>query len=236
MLLVLALILAVVVVIVDRVAVGVAERRVAELLAAEAGRHDAVPASTDVQISGFPFLNQVAAGRFDGGHVVFNDIKTKTLTVQAVDVNVAGLVVPRDVISGAAPHDVVAERVRGTATVTLAEVARGIKLQGLALSGSGDTVRFSAPIPLPGLAVAASGSAKVRLRGNRVWLEILDLKAGGVSVPKRALDLVATPLTTGATLPPLPLGLRVTDIKLAGTVVKVSAAADNVDLAGRPPR
>lgn len=228
---VLALILGVVFVVVDGIVAGAAEAQVAKLIRAEAEGNGATPSDVSVDIEGFPFLTQAARSQFDAGHIVLTDLSTKSLTVQKVDVTLAGLHVPRDVMTGAKPHDVVVDRVRGTATVALAEVQKGIGAPNLKLSGAGDTVTFSVPVPLPGFALIATGSAKVRLKGDRVWLEITEAKANGVAIPKVGLDAITRQLSSGAKLPALPLGLKVTGISLSGSTVNITAAADKVQLA-----
>ena len=229
-LLVLVLILGVVFTVVDRIAVGIAEDRVAAMVSAEAKQRGATPATSTADIEGFPFLTQVARSRFDSGHIVLTDVRTSTLTVQKVDVVLEDLSVPRDVLMGASPHDVVVDRVRGSATIALSEVQKGFGAEGLVLSGAGDIVKFSAPVPLPGVALVAGGTARVRLQGGRVWLEIVEASANGVPIPKQGLDAVTRLLKTGVKIPPLPLGLKVSDISLAGSVVTIKADAAQVQL------
>jgi hypothetical protein len=239
MLLVLALILGVVAVVADRIAAGVAERRIAEMVRSEAERRNVLPVEVEAQVSGFPFLTQALSGRFDGGQVFLSDLKVRTgntqvrtVTVQQVDIAVDGLSVPRDVLTGAAPHDIIAETLTGTATVTMDQIAAAVPIQGLKLTGSGKTVRFSAPIPIRGLGLTATGTANVQLRGNRVVLDVQEIKAGEVQVPRQALDQLTSQFQAGAELPPLPLGLKVTGLQMSGGLVVVNATAKNANLAG----
>lgn len=230
-LLVLLVIVGAVLAVVDRVAAGVAEKRIAAVVRAEAERRGATPSDASATIEGFPFLTQVARGRFDDTHIVLTDVRSNTTTVQKVDVVLTDLHVPHDVMTGAKAHDIVADGVRGSATMALAEVGKGLGAPGLRLSGAGDVVHFTAPVALPGFALVATGTARVRLKGDRVWLEITEAKANGIPIPRQALDAVTNQLSRGAKLPPLPLGLHVTSISLAGSIVTVKAAADKVQLA-----
>jgi len=230
-LLVLVVIIVAGLVVADRVAAKVTEDRLTEAVAEEARKADAAPASTDVDIAGFPFLNQVVSGKFDGGEVVFRDMKTDLITIKTVDINITELTVPRDVLLGAAPHDVIAGKLRGTATLSLTELASAIGLPGLKLTGNGNQLRFTAPVTLGQLQFQVSGSAKVQLEGSRVWLETSDLKAGNLEIPPEVRQLVNEQLNTGVNIPQLPYQLRLTSIRLNGEVVQVSAAADQVGLA-----
>jgi hypothetical protein len=235
--------LAIVAVIADRVAAGVAERRIAGLVREEAQRNKVTPGSVEATVNGFPFLTQAIRGEFEGGDLTLDDVKVdgaavgagpvKAITLRRIDVHVTGLSVPRDVLTGATPHDVIAKQLTGKATATMDQFAAALPIPGLRLTGSGETVQFSAPIPLAGLALRVTGTAQLQLRGNRVSLKVQKIEAGGVQAPQQVVDRVAAQFNTGAELPPLPLKLKVTSVRLDGSVVSVAAAAQNVDLAAR---
>jgi hypothetical protein len=229
-LLVLIVVLVGVLIVADRVAVRVAEQRISEVVMEEARTQNVQPASASVKVTGFPFLTQVASGRYDGGEVLLRDLRTTRLTIDRVDIDVSDLRVPSDVLRGAAPHDITAERLRGNATVTLDQIATGIGLKGLKLTGDGSRVKFTVPVTFASLQAEVTGLAKVRLEGSRVWLEVSDVTAAGFQVPRNLVDSVTAQLTTGITLPAMPFSLRLTGVNVAGSAVRVSAAADRVNL------
>lgn len=214
----------------DRVVAGIAEDRLATEVATAARQQKAVPGDTSVEIHGYPFLTQVWSGEFDGGRIGVRSLKTEELTIANVDVEVDGLSVPRDVLFGAEPHDISAARMRGSATVSLAEIQRRIGVPGLRISGRGNQVAFSAPVTVAGFTAQVAGIADVRLQGSRVWLEIDSISAAGVPVPDQALAPLRRQLAGGVTIPELPYALRLTGIRVDGGSVRVNAEADNVPL------
>jgi hypothetical protein len=214
----------------DRIVAGIAEERLAEEVAAAARAQNAVPGDTTVEIDGYPFLTQVWSGEYDGGRIGVQELRTQELTIANVDVDVEQLSVPRDVLFGAEPHDITAGRMRGTATVSLAELARRLGVPGLKITGSGSRVTFAAPLTFAGFSTQIEGVADVRLEGSRVWLEVAQISAGGVAVPDAALAPIRRELAAGVTIPPLPYSLRLTGIRVDGGSVRVNAAADNVPL------
>jgi len=217
-------------VVVDRVAAGVAEQRLADEVEKAAVAENAQTGATSAEINGFPFLTQVWSGEYDGGRIGLQTLRTEQLTIANVDIEVTELKVPRDVLFGAAPHDITAARMRGTATVSLAELASRTQLPGLKISGAGNGVSFTAPAEFAGLSAQVAGSANVRLEGSRVWLEVRDLSANGTQVPEQVLALIRSQLAAGVTIPQLPYALRLTGIGVEGEAVRVQVAADNVPL------
>lgn len=217
-------------VVVDRIAAGVAERRLADEVANAARQQNAEPAGTSAEIDGVPFLTQVWSGEYDGGRVGLRSLRTPDLTIANVDIDIDQLTVPRDVLFGAEPHDINAAKMRGAATVSLTELATRLGLPGLKITGNGTRLKFTAPVEFAGFAAQVEGDANVRLDGSRVWLEVVALRAAGLTVPAQVLDRVRRPLAGGVTIPPLPYNLRLTGIAVNGDTVRVNAAADNVSL------
>lgn len=238
-LIVLVVVLGIAAVVADRVAASVAEKRIAQLVKDQGARQHVQVGSVGATVDGFPFLTQAWRGRFQGGELVLRDVtvtnagtRTGTVKISTVNVDVVGLTVPRDVLTGSAqPHDVVADRLNGTASVPTSQLAAAVGMKGLVLSGSGDTVRFTAPVSVAGLSLNVNGTARIRLQGDRVLLDVQNVQAAGVEVPKAIIDQVTSQFAGGATLPPLPLGLKVTSVRLKGTDVEITGEARKVNLA-----
>lgn len=226
----LVLLLGVAVVIVDRVAAGIAERRLADEVAIAAQAENARADGATAEIDGYPFLTQVWSGEYDGGRIGLQTLRTQDLTIANIDIDVTKLTVPRDVLFGAEPHDITAAKMRGSATVSLAELATRLNMPGLKVNGDGNRVRFTAPVQFAGFSATVAGTADVRLQGSRVSLDVKSLTADGVQVPEQVLGLVRDQLAAGVTIPQLPYNLRLTGIGVRGETVRVNAEADNVPL------
>jgi hypothetical protein len=216
--------------VVDRVAAGVAEDRLADEVALAARAENAVPEGTTAEIDGYPFLTQVWSGEYDGGRIGLQTLRTQQLTIANVDVEISQLTIPRDVLFGAEPHDITAARMRGSATVSLTEIAARLGVPQLKITGDGNRVRFSANVVFRGITAPVGGVADVRLQGSRVWLDVAEVSAAGIPLPEQALTIVRRQLAAGVTIPPLPYALRLTGIRVDGSTVRVDAAADNVPL------
>lgn len=226
----LLVLLMVALVVVDRVAAGVAERRLADEVATAARDQNSQPDGTSAEIGGFPFLTQVWSGEYDGGRIGLQTLRTPQLTIANVDIKITKLRVPRDVLFGAEPHDITADRMRGLATVSLTELATRLGMPGLKISGAGSRVSFTAPAEFAGFTAQVAGTADVRLQGSRVYLQVRDLSANGTQLPQQVLNLIRSQLAAGVTIPQLPYALRLTGIGVDGDNVRVQAAADNVPL------
>ena len=80
----------------DRVAVGVAEDRVATEIATRTG----LPGTPDVEIAGFPFLTQAMAGRYDDVRISLTADQLGQPEGTAVDVALKGVELPLSTVLG----------------------------------------------------------------------------------------------------------------------------------------
>ena len=152
--LVVAAILALLVVI-DRVGDYVAERIAADTI--KSAQH--LPSRPDVDIAGFPFLNQLITGKYDKITVTADDVPVGTtarpLVLSRVQVVLHSLTVSRDF------HSVHAKTADATATATYAELGKTL---GVQLSYAGDgRIRASKAVTVAGASVRAAITTRPRL-------------------------------------------------------------------------
>lgn len=215
----------------DRVAANIAQERLAVLVANEVRNAGANSGRTAVTVDGFPFLTQVIRGRYSGGTVTLEDVSTEDdLTLEKVTVDVSKLRIPTDVVLGAEPHDVTAGRLDATVDITLAEIVSRLGVRDLQANGDNGKVRFNAPSPVSMIPGRIEGLGTLRLDGNRVWLDVEQLSAGGVPLPPSLVEQASQRFMAGYQLPPLPLGLKVTAIAVVDDLVSARAAASDVSL------
>ncbi|HEV2088198.1 MAG TPA: DUF2993 domain-containing protein [Cryptosporangiaceae bacterium] len=228
--LVLLLVLAALLVVADRVAASYAGDQLEAAVAAEARKVGANPRTTSVALKGFPFLTQAVGGSFDGANIVLDDITARNVKVDELALDVDTVTVPRDALFSGDPSGVKAAVIRGTATVELAQLARAFGAEGLTMTAEGDRVRVRLDVTLRSVGtVELQGLVRPRAEGDRVWLEVDQLRAGEIDVPQSVVDRVSASMRRGVRVP-LPFGLRLDAIEVAEQSVLIKGTARNVPL------
>ena len=210
---VVVLVLAVLAVGADRAAVAVAERTVAERVAAE------LPGATDVttSIEGFPALTQVVRGSLDHVTVTATDVPTEQGTLDSVVVDLYD-------VTTSSPRT--ASSVEATAVVPLAVLAEQLgDSWELAVDGDALTASFTG-------AVSASATVVPVVTDGRITLDLrtfslLGLEVSGDNVP----DFVTEALNDMVgSVGDLPFGLTPTEVTVIPTGVQVRAEGTAVPL------
>jgi hypothetical protein len=142
----------------DRVGLYVAERIAGDTI--ESSQH--LNSRPDVDIAGFPFLNQLVTGKYDKITITANDVPvglaTRPLDLSRVRVVLHSLTVSRDF------HSVHADTADATATITYAELGKSLGVD-VSYAGSG-RIRASKTITVAGVSVAASVTTQPRVSGG----------------------------------------------------------------------
>lgn len=197
----------------DRIGNAIAEHTVAKTV--QDSQH--LAHEPDVDIGGFPFLTQLAAGRF--GKVTLRDrdvtagggaraLRLSTVTVVLRDVSVA-----RDFSSATAATTT------ANATASYADLSTAL---GAAVSYAGDgLVRAKASTTVLGQAVNGTVTARPIARKGALAFGSARVSVGGTRLPSAVSDALARVFGVPLSLAGLPYGL---------TVQSASAAADGVEL------
>jgi hypothetical protein len=219
-LLILAVVLGALLVIADRVGVSVAEDQVAERIAEQGD----LPGPPEVDITGFPFLTQAVAGRYDEVRIALTAADLGQPAGTDADVVLHGVQVPlSDVIDGSV-QQVPVDRIDGTATLSYALLSA--QLGGDArLERDGDGLRITRTVELLGQHVPLTASGQVTLDGSDLVVDVDEASGAGVELPQVVVDRATDLLDLRYTVPPLPFGLQLTDVRPAddGVVVDVEA-------------
>jgi hypothetical protein len=219
-LLILLLVLAVLLVVVDRVGVAIAEDRVAEGIAEEAGLDD--PPVVDVV--GFPVLDEAVRGRYDEVRIAFTAADLGQPEGTEADVVLRGVEVPLGALLDGAVQRVPVERIDGTATLSYQLLAA--QLGGdTRVERDGDGLRITRTVEVLGREVPLTASGDVTLDGSDLVVDVEKAAGAGVEVPDIVIDRAADLLDLRYTVPPLPFGLRLTDVRPADEGVVVDVAA-----------
>lgn len=236
--LILLAVLAVVLGVVDRVAVRVAQDQMAKRLVDTAGLSGG---SVEVSIHGFPFLTQVARGRFADIEVQAQGVALDDLQDLDISAHLRGVQLSVSELRSGQRPDVPAQSVDGNVTIPYAELARRALAAGaddglsaLSLRRSGEAVALSARVTVLGVEVQASARARVTFDDGAPHLIVSDSDIDGRGVPQAALDaaglVVNTVLARALELPALPYGLRLTSVVATSGGIRINAAARDVIL------
>ncbi|MDF5751788.1 DUF2993 domain-containing protein [Spongiactinospora sp. TRM90649] len=223
-LIVFLIVLAVVLGVVDRVAVGGAESEIAKQVAAQY-KLSTVPT---VSISGIPFLTQAAGGRYEEIGVEIGDLTRGGVRLSDVRATLYGVNAPLlDLLQNPAEARITADRVSGSFVVPLSVIEqrapKGVKLSG----DGGDTLKISGRITVRGVTVPVQADMKVETVKNGVRLSpVKVVVAGGIPVPPEATKSLSYTIPVDN----LPLGLKVTAVKTVPEGLQITGEASDVPL------
>ena len=219
-LLVVLLLLVGLAVVADRVALGVAEDRVATELVEKGG----LQGSPEVEIAGFPFLTQAIGGTYDDVRISLTAEQLGQPEGTRADIALHGVEVPLSSVLSGSVAEVPVERIDGTATLSYALISAQIG-SDTELSREGDGLRITRTVELLGQQVPLTATGDVTLEGSDLVVDVQEAAGAGVDVPSFLVDRAADLLDLRYTVPPLPFGLELTGVRPAedGVVVDVEA-------------
>ncbi|MFI6476314.1 DUF2993 domain-containing protein [Nonomuraea sp. NPDC050663] len=220
------IVLAGLLVIVDRVAVAGVERDLANRIAAA----NNLKQSPSVSIEGIPFLTQAVSGkyeevRFDLGTLTYAGVPIKDLRGAAYNVTAPLM----DVIQNRA--NIVAGTIAITGTITNQTIDR-FAPQGIKVAADGDRLTASGELPIGAQRFKFNAQMRLELveggTGIRVIAEKLDVE----NLPKVPDALASMVTYTISFKGKLPFDVKVTKLKPVPGGLELSAEASNVPLRG----
>jgi hypothetical protein len=207
----------------DRVLAGLAERKAAEYLSQPFGH----PAR--VHVHGTPFLTQALRGRY--GHVeVVGGLRIGDIGAATLVAHLTNSYLPLRELLGRRADELPCEHVQGRVVVPYDELAPLAKIPGLGLMFEGERLLATAALPIPGISQLAriTGEAVLTLTpSGAVWLRLRGISVAGITLPSLVLSQLLPTLNVPISLPALPYGLRLDELRptAAGLVVDGSAEA-----------
>jgi hypothetical protein len=226
-LVVVVLLLVGLVVLADRVGVGIAEDRVAAVIADRGG----LAGEPDVEIGGFPFLTQALGGRYEDVRISLSAADLAQPDGTRADVTLRGVSVPlSDVLSGSV-QEVPVDRVDGTATLAYPLLAEQLG-PGTTLRREGDRLRVERTVEVAGVTVPLTAVGTVGLDGGDLVVDVDEATGAGVEVPGFVLDRAADLLDLRYPVPELPFGLQLTGVTPGEDGVEVGVEATDTVLRG----
>jgi hypothetical protein len=226
----------------DRIAAYAAERTIAKQAKQElAAQNISSPEDPKVSVSGFPFLTQVAGGRYDKISISVTRPTAQNITLDDLLVVATGVNASTGALLNGTGQ-VTADNVTGTGRLGWDSVAKLIDLtqyggaNGAKVSALPDgRVQVRAPITVVGISTTAVATGTVEVAGTAIRLKISKVTFEGGSVPpalERAVGPLTQQLAFAVPLPPLPYHLKLTNVRAEPAGVTVTATAANVPIAG----
>jgi len=224
-LLVVLLLLLGLVVLADRVGVGVAEKAVAERLA-DAGSLSGTP---EVDIRGFPFLTQAVGGRYDDVHISLTAAELGQPEGTRADIDLRGVHVPLSGVLSGSVSEVPVDRIDGTATLSYELLSA--QLGGdTTLQPEGDGLRITKTVELLGQTIPLTATGTVTLEGNQLVIDVEEAAGAGVDLPGFLVSEASDLLDLRYDVPALPFGLQLTSVRPADDGVDIAVEADDAVL------
>lgn len=203
----------------DRVAVGVAEGRVADELAAAGG----FAVAPEVDIAGFPFLTQAVRGRYDDVRISLSAEQLGRPGTRA-DIALHGVRVPLSSVLSGSVGSVPVDRIDGTATVSYKLLSDQLG-RDTTLTREGDGVRITRTVEILGRQLPLVADGRVTLEGSDLVVDVDKASGAGVDVPAWLLERTADALDLRYSVADLPFGLQLTGVAPAEGGVEVRVGA-----------
>ena len=234
-------VLAAIVVVGDRVAAKYATDELRTQLVAELNNRGVESSTTQVGIGGFPFLTQVAKGRYDQITIDMTEVRLpaggrRVVTLPTLNVVASGVAADTaEVVQGTAR--VVADRVSGEALVsfdtleTLVDYRR-YSLTNVTFAESAGGLRVTATANVVGTEVPISATAEVTSSDGAISVKLRNAQAIGIEAPPSVRDYLGELVqnTLAAQLPQLPFGLALDEVDVRAEGLAISATGSNVPL------
>jgi hypothetical protein len=226
-LLVVVLLLLGLAVVADRVAVGIAEDKVAEQVAAKGGLHG----RPTVDITGFPFLTQAVRGRYDDVRIALTADQLGQPAGTRADIALHGVHVPLSSVLSGSVGEVPVDRIDGTATLSYALLSAQLGGDST-VRAEGDGLRITKTVELLGQTIPLTATGTVALQDNRLVIDVHKAAGAGVDLPGFLVSRASDLLDLRYDLPALPFGLRLTGVTPAEDGVHLRLEATDAVLGG----
>jgi len=183
----------------------------------------------DVSVDGFPFLTQVLRGRLTQVRVTAQDVPLGRFRADSLSVTAQQLQVNRQI-----PLDSRAGHVEAVAVVPYSEVSRlapeGVRV-GPADAGSGDALRVTAPLDLPGRSTKAVATSHVRVHGGLLVVRAGRVVVGGHPLAPALAARARGRLDFSVPVRGLPGGLHLSGVRATSHGLQVTVTGRRLALA-----
>lgn len=215
----------------DRYAAHVAAGRIASVVQTDAK----LARKPHVVIQGFPFLTQVADGKYQHIDVTATDIFQRGEPEGSVlKLDFAGVRIPLSKALHGKVSTVPVTSVTGTVAIPFADLLAAADIPGLTIISAtpgGNQINVSEVVTAGPAKVTVLVTAGVTVRGGALVLSALSVnQANGKPVPAAVRQQVLAQAVFSVTLPGLPSGVKMTAVTVTATGLLVTLHADSLVL------
>ena len=213
----------------DRVGASLASSAVA----AEVQSSTRLSSQPDVDVTGFPFLTQALAGRYDRVEVGATDVPAGDLVLSRLDATLTGVQLPlSDALSGSVDRVPVAA-VQARALVGYSELARRSGDRQLTVAPAGDRVRVTGSVEVLGRTISATAVSRVEVVEGDLVVTAEAYEVGNETADDLLTRALGDRLDLRIPVTGLPYGLEVSGVEIeAAGVVVLATAGETVLSAG----
>jgi hypothetical protein len=237
-LIVLLVIIGIVLFVGDRVGRSYAERIISDKVAEQVSNQKATSEKPDVTIEGFPFLTQVAHGRYDEIKIELADFSgpadqngTKKIKLPLLDIRARDVKASIDTLRSGG--NIVAGTVTGTGTLDYKQLASLVDQPGLTLTEKNGQLTGAAKVQALGQSLNVTGVAKLTVSDGVVHVRFANVDSPDLpNIPgiKALVAGYADKLGIDVQVPALPLKLKVQKVQPQADGLQFTAGATNVTL------
>jgi hypothetical protein len=215
-------VLVVLLIVIDRVGVVLAEDQISSRIAASYG----LPTDPGVSITGFPFLTQVVSGNYQQIDVTADQIPADGATLHDLNVQLTGVHATISQLLGSGSSMVTAGHATGSAVVSFATVDQRLP-DGFRIAPHGDKLTVTGKLSYQGIRVPVSATVTLGVSGSGISVTPQNVSIpGGLNLPVDTQKLrFVVPLSN------LPLHLHLTGVHVTPGGLRIYGAAQNVQFA-----
>lgn len=204
----------------DRVGVLLAERAIAADVVAKSS----LTQRPDVDVTGFPFLTQAIAGRYDQVLVRATDAPAGQLRLAELDATLSGVRLPLSEAVSAPVTSVPVERVTARALVSYEQLAQRVK-GDVTIEPMGQRVRVFGSVEVLGQQLSAAAVSTVEAVDGAIVVTAEELDVGNRTINRALTRALRGVLDFQVSLADLPYGLTVSTVDVRPSGLEIRAVA-----------
>jgi hypothetical protein len=222
----------------DRIGRSYAERMISDKVSDQVANQKATSEKPDVTIEGFPFLTQVAHGRYDEIKIELANFSgpadqsgTKKIKLPLLDIRAKDVRASLHTLQSGG--NIVAGTVTGTGTIDYKELAALVNQPGLVLTEKNGQLTGSAKVQALGQNLTVTGAAKLTVSDGLVHVRFANVDSPDLpNIPgiKALVAGYADKLGIDVRVPTLPLKLQVQKVQPQADGLQFTAGAADVTL------